>query len=218
MAGHKTAEPKISTYADVVFRESLRIVLIYAALNGVDVTASDIRNKYLQAPSYQRDYIVCGPEFDFENFGKKDLIRRALYGGKTTGRDFRNHLRSCMHHLGFESCKADLDVWMQAAKKEDGTEYWEYALLYTDGVLVVSECGEQFLRNELGNYFELKKESIGPPKIYLGGKMSKVVLENGLTAWSFSLLQYVQTAVNNAKESLTKQDAKLPARANTPLS
>ena len=48
--------------------------------------------------------------------------------------------------------------------------------------------------------------------------MSKVVLENGLTSWSFSSLQYVQTAVENVKESLAKQDAKLPARANTPLS
>ena len=41
--GHKTAEPKISTYAGVVSREILRIALTYAALNGVDVTAADIR-------------------------------------------------------------------------------------------------------------------------------------------------------------------------------
>ena len=75
---------------------------------------------------------------------------------------------------------------MQASQKEDGNEYWEYALLYTYDVLVVSERGEQFLRNELGKYFELKKESVGPPNIYLGGNMPKVVLENGLTAWYFS--------------------------------
>ena len=48
--------------------------------------------------------------------------------------------------------------------------------------------------------------------------MSKVVLENGLTEWSFSSSQYVQTAVKNVKEYLAKQDAKLPACANTPLS
>ena len=41
--GHKTAEPKISTYAGVVSRESLRIASTYAALNGVDFTAADIR-------------------------------------------------------------------------------------------------------------------------------------------------------------------------------
>ena len=48
--------------------------------------------------------------------------------------------------------------------------------------------------------------------------MSKFVLDNGLTAWSFSSSQYVQTAVKNVKESLAKQDAKFPASANTPLS
>ena len=184
----------------------------------MDVTNADISNAYLQAPSYQRDYIVCGPKFGLENVEKKALIRRAMYRGKTAGRDFWNHLQSCMHHLGFESCKVDPDVCMRAAKKKDCTEYWEYALLYTDDVLVISERGDQFLRNELGKYFEVKEESIGPPKIYLSGKMSKVVLENGLTAWSFSLSQYVQTAVKNVKESLAKQDAKWTARANTPLS
>ena len=75
-----------------------------------------------------------------------------------------------MHHLGFESRKADPDVCMRAAKKKDGTEYWDYAPLYTYDVLVVSESGEQFLRNELGKYFDLKGESIGPPNIYFVGR------------------------------------------------
>jgi len=103
--GHLTKKPSnVSTYTGVVSRESVRIALTYAALNGIDVMAADIRNAYLQAPSSQKDYIICGLEFGPENVGKPALIRRALYGGKTAGRDFRNHLRACMHHLGFASC------------------------------------------------------------------------------------------------------------------
>ena len=215
--GHKTAEPIISTYAGVVSRESVRIALTYASLNGVDVMAADIRNAYLQAPSSQKDYIVCGPEFGLENMGKRAKIIRALYGGKTAGRDFRNHLRSCMKHLGFVSCKADPDVWIRAAKKDDGSEYYEYVLIYTDDVLVVSEHGENFLRNQLGKYFEIKEESIGAPKIYLGGRLSKVTLVNGQECWGFSSSQYVQESVKNLEETLEKQGLKLPARANTPL-
>ena len=45
--GHKTSEPKISTYAGVVSRESLRIALTYAYLNGVDVTNADITSRRL---------------------------------------------------------------------------------------------------------------------------------------------------------------------------
>jgi hypothetical protein len=88
-------------------------------------------NAYLQAPSSCKDYIICGPEFGVENEGKVALIHRALYGGKSAGRDFRNRLRSSMHHNGSESCPADPDVWMRSAIKSDGTEVYEYALLYT---------------------------------------------------------------------------------------
>ena len=51
-----------------------------------------------------------------------------------------------MQFLTFQSCKADADVWMRAIKS-DGSEYWEYILLYCDDVLVISENGEATLRN-----------------------------------------------------------------------
>jgi len=192
--------------------------MTYAALNQIDVTAADIKNAYLQAPSSQRDYIICGLEFGIENVGKHALIRRALYGGKSAGRDFRNHLRACMSHLGFVPCRADPDVWMRPALKSDGSEYWEFVLIYTDDTLVVSENGESLLRTEIGKYFELKEESIGPPDIYLGGKMRKITLENGAKAWAFSSSQYVQAAVSNVEDYLRERHLQLPTKSNTPLS
>ena len=90
--GHKTTDPIGSTYAGVVSHESVRIAFTYAALNGLEVCAADIRNVYLQAPSSCKDYIICGPEFGIENVGKVALIHRALYGGKSAGRDFWNLL------------------------------------------------------------------------------------------------------------------------------
>ena len=161
-------------------------------------------------PTYRllvlRNYIVCGSEFGIENVGKVALIRRALYGGKTAGRDFRNHLRSCMHHLDFVSCPADPDVWMRPAKKSDGSEYYEYILLYTDDALVISENAERVLRDELGRYFTLKEKSIGPPDKYLGGNVRKVTLKNGVECWAFGSSQYVQAAVKNVEEYLVKRD------------
>lgn len=216
--GHLTADvTEISTFAGVVSRESVRIALTYAALNGLDVWAADIRNAYLQAPSSQKDYIICGLEFGLENVGRVALIHRALYGGKTAGRDFRNHLRECMDHMGFKSCKADPDVWMRPAVKSNGNPYWEYILLYVDDTLVISERGESILRNELGKYFELKEESVGPPDLYLGGKMRKVVLDNGVGAWAFGSSQYVQAAVKNLENQLKERGEQLPRRAKAPL-
>ena len=67
--GHKTLDPIGSTYTGVVSRESVQIALTYAALNDLDVFTADIWNAYLQAPSSQKGYIICGPEFGVEKIG-----------------------------------------------------------------------------------------------------------------------------------------------------
>ena len=100
-----------------------------------------------------------------------------------------------MRHLDFVSLLVDPDVWMRPALKADGTEVYEYDLLYTDNVLVVSKNEEKLLWTSIGKYFELKKESIRPPKIYLTGHMRKVELQKGVKAWAFSSSQYVQAAM-----------------------
>ena len=76
-----------------------------------------------------------------------------------------------MAHLGFTSCQADPDIWMRPAQKDDGSEYWEYVLLYVDDALCISMNSENFLRNEIGTYFFIKPKSVGPPEIYLGNKI-----------------------------------------------
>ena len=93
---------------------------------------------------------------------------------------------------------------MRPSKKSDGSLHYEYVLLYTDDVLVISENGERILREGIGKYFEPKEDSIGPLKIYLGGQMSKVVLDNGIEAWAFSSSRYVQESVKNVERHLER--------------
>ena len=123
--------------------------MTYAALLGLPVVGGDLKNAYLQAPSSEKHFIICGPEFGIENVGKVALIRRALYGGKVAGRDFWHHLRECMGFLGFTSSLADPDVWIRLSKRSTGEEYYEYVLLYVDDVLVISERAEAILRKEI---------------------------------------------------------------------
>ena len=216
--GHKTPDSTTSSFAGVVSRESIRISLTYAALLGLPVIGGDIKNAYLQAPSSEKHFIVCGPEFGVENVGRVALIRRALYGGKVAGRDFWHHLRECMARLGFTSSRADPDVWLRLSKRSTGEEYYEYVLLYVDDVLVISERAEAVLRNEIGKDWVLKPESIGPPSQYLGGKLRLVTLANGVEAWAFGSHQYVQSAVKNVYDHLAKKGMKLPYSAPNPLS
>ena len=214
---HKTPDPIGSTYAGVVSHESIIIAFTYAALDGIDVFAEDIRNAYLQSPSSQKDFMIFGPDFGLDNIGKVAFIQRALYGGKSAGRDFRNHLRSCMRHLDFESCPSDPDVCMRPAKKIYGSKYYGYVLLYTDYVLCISENAEDILR-DIGKYFELKTGSVVPPKIYLSGRVRKVELDNVVESWAFSAQQYVRAATKNVETYLGKQDCwKMPKSAETPM-
>ena len=52
--GHRTLDLEDSKYAGVVSRESVRIMLMYAALHEIPVLAADIRNAYLQAPTSEK--------------------------------------------------------------------------------------------------------------------------------------------------------------------
>jgi hypothetical protein len=63
---------------------------------------------------------------------------RALYGLKSAGADFRNHLAEYMNHLGWNPCRADRDLWMKAEiRPDDGVLYWAYILIYVDEILCV---------------------------------------------------------------------------------
>ena len=181
--GHLTSDPGVThTYASVVSRETVRIVFTYASLNGLDILAADILNAYLTAPTSDNYYIECGPEFLSELIGRKAIVKRALYGTRTACKDFRMHLRDCMEHLKYESCKSDPDLWMRDGVKGDGTRYYEYILLYVDDVLCVSEFPKEALK-QLNHYFPIKPGSIERSKLYLGTKISQVTLPNGVVSW-----------------------------------
>ena len=210
--GHKTPDPSWSTFAGVVSRESVRIALTYAALNDIPVCGADIQNAYLQAPSSEMHYIICGEEFGLENVGKRALIRRALYGGKSAGSDYWRHVRQAIYEMGFKPCPADPDVWIRAGVKFDETKIWDYVLLYTDDILAIMQKPEKFLRNEFAQKFVLKPSPIGEPSQYLGNKVSKVALDGGVSAWAFSSSQYVQSACKNVDDHRVKNGLRpLPA-------
>ena len=120
-----------------------------------------------------------------------------------------------MDELEFTSCIANPDVWIRRSKHGYGTAYCEYALLYVDDCLVISDRSENIIREEIGKYFDLKQESTNPPELYLGGRMRQVTLDNGVKARNFGSSQYVQAAVKNVEEYLKKQGKKtLPTKGH----
>jgi len=84
-----------------------------AALNDLEVKAADIQNAYLTAPVSEKIWTQLGPESG-SDYGKIAVIVRALYGLKSAGASFRNHLADYLRELGYQSCTADADVWLKA--------------------------------------------------------------------------------------------------------
>jgi len=209
----------INTYASVVSRESVRIAFLLAALNDLDLMAADIANAYLNAPCREKIYITCGIEFGDNNRGKKAKIVKALYGLFSSGASWRSLISETLQvNLGFMPCRADADVWLRPAEKADGTKYYEYVLVYTDDLLVLSTDPKTIL-NHLDQHFLLKKGSVGEPKTYLGADIHKHVLPDraNKTRWAMSATTYVKNAVNNVSNYLSDRGLTLKSKAPTVL-
>ena len=107
-----------------------------------------------------------------------------------------------MEKMVLQSCKYDPEVWFHSSIKDEGTDYYQYVLIYTNDILVIMQNPKDFIRHELGKIFFVKPNSIRPPTQYLGNKVSYVTLENGRSAWSFSSLKYVQEPVKDVINTL----------------
>ena len=217
--GHVTDVPPTITYSSVVGRETVRIALTLAALNDLEVKVADIMNAYVTAPTEEKIWTILGPEFGNDQ-GKKAVIVRALYGLKSAGASFRHHLADCMQHLGYTPCLADPDLWMKPeVRPDDGVAYYAYILCYVDDILSIAHNAEDVLRR-LDKYFMLKPGSLGDPDIYLGAKLKKMTLPNGVETWAMSPARYVHQSVKNVEKYLEENMSarwKLPSKAENPF-
>ena len=214
--GHMTDPPTSQTYSSVVSRESVRIALTIAALNGLSVLTGDLENAYLQAPCEEKVWTRLGPEAGADNAGKKALVIRALYGLKSSGASFRNTLAECLGQLGFTSCKADPDVWLRKATGKDGFTCYEYLLCYVDDIMAVCFDPRSALER-IDKYFHFKPGSIDKPDLYLGAKLRLTTTADGTQCWGQSSSGYILDAVKNVEKWAADKGLKLPTRCAAPM-
>jgi hypothetical protein len=82
--GHKTETPSTHTYSLVVTRDSVRIALVAAALNDLDILVCNIEGAYLTAKCREKIWIAAGAKFGSEA-GRTMIIKMGLYGLKSSG-------------------------------------------------------------------------------------------------------------------------------------
>jgi len=201
--GHTTETPAAMTYSSVVSRESVRLGFMIAALNGLDVMACDLENAYLNAKCSEKIWFEGGIECGSDK-GKVCVVVRALYGLKSAGASWRAALAQALRDLGFTSTTADPDVWIRAAVREDGFEYYEMVLVYVDDCLAISEK-PQLVIESIGEFYKVKPGSDKEPEIYLGANVEKVQMPDGREVWATSPRDYVKNAIKTV-EGLFQED------------
>jgi hypothetical protein len=213
--GHQTEVPKESVYSSVVSRDSVRIALTIASLNNLEVLAADVQNAYLNAPTKEKCYTIAGPEFGPDNEGRPVLITRALYGLRSSGARWRDHLAETIRSMGFTACMADGDVWLRPSVKPGGEEYYEYILVYVDDILAIS-INPQAIMDTLSKHYTLKDGSVRPPTEYLGSDIQRYNVGEQ-TCWSMSARTYIKRAVTEVKRTLAEVDQRLKTKVTAPI-
>ena len=150
-----------------------------------------IYNAYITAPVKDKIWKFLGREF-CEDYSRKAILARAIYGLKSAGTAFRNHLTDCMYYLEFLPCYVDPYIWMKhMVRPVYGFKYYTYVLIYVYDVIIIHLDAESVLR-KLKKFFKLKHSLIGDPDIYLGAKLKKMRLKNGVCAWANRPARYVK--------------------------
>ena len=199
------------TYSSVVSRDSVRTAPLAASLNELEVLACDIQNAYLTADCRETIYIIAGPEFGSEE-GNIMVIRKALYGLKSSGAAFRAHLAETLYDLSYLPTKADPD---RPAVKPNGFESYEMTLVYVDDIMCISHDPKATMAG-IQATFKLKDDEIEKPENYLGAQLSQKVID-GRECWSMSSEQYIKAAIANVEAALDEGGQRLPSRATTPI-
>ena len=161
--GHLTEIPLDSVYSGVVSLRGLRIMLFLAELNDLEVWATDIGNAYLEAQTKEKIYIIAGSEFGSRQ-GHILLIKKALYGLRSSGKRWHERFADCLRNEGFEPCKAEPDIWLRPAADKS---CYEMVAVYVDDLAIGMKDPKSFLTMLMDKH-KFKLKGSGPISFHLG--------------------------------------------------
>ena len=144
------------------------------------------------------------------------LVRKALYGLKISGAEFRSFIAETLDEMVYWTSYADPDLWLRPEMKPDGFKYYEYILCCVDGVLCIFHNPRKLMKR-IQEDFKIKDDKIEPPGVYIGVTLAKMKLESGKYCWTISPEKYVKVTVTNVDKDLDRSGKRFPSECVTPL-
>jgi len=200
--GHLTDTPIDSVYSSVVSLRGIRLLTFVAELNDQQVWCTDIGNAYLESLTFEKVYIIAGPEFgDLE--GHTLIIQKALYGLKSSGLRWHERFSDVLRDMGFVPSKAERDIWMR-----DRGDHYEYIAVYVDDLLIVSKDPEAIIES-LTKKYNFKLKGTGPISFHLGCDFGR---DKDGTLY-YAPKKYIDKILDNYRRIF----GQLPKKASSPL-
>ena len=97
--GHMTDPSSEEILLEVVSLKSVRICIVVAKLNGLDVIAGNVGNAFLNGYTKKCVLFITRCEFPPRMRGKKLIAVKAIYGLKSSSARFHEHFLVPLHKL-----------------------------------------------------------------------------------------------------------------------
>jgi hypothetical protein len=133
--GHMINADVHSSYSSVVRLDSIWLLNVIAKAQGLDVLAGDVRNAYLNADTKEKVYVRCGPEFGPQLEGWITIIKKSLFGLKSSGAQWHAHFARTLYTMEFQPTRFDNYVWITELGDKPG---YDYISMYVDDLLITA--------------------------------------------------------------------------------
>lgn len=159
--GHVVDASFLSVRSTVVKGISVRTLDLIAHRDNLITLCGDIGNAFITADCLEKVYARAGPEFgDAED--SILLIKKALYGLRSSSKAFRSHFAEFLRSCGFTPTIFDRDVWLRLREDQDG---YDYICTHVDDFKIVARDPKRWM-GLIEGAFLIKTQ--GPPDYYLG--------------------------------------------------
>ena len=120
---------------------SIRTLHIIRARDNLGIITGDVANAFINAATKEKIYCTAGLEFG-DKFGRTVIIKKALYGLKSSANAWHGVLSDFIRALGFVPTQYNEDIWIRQRETKDG---YDYICTHVDDFMIIARNSQQWL-------------------------------------------------------------------------
>ena len=159
------------TFSPVACFESIRYLLVHAALEDWDIEAMDVKTAFLNGDLEEEIYMEQPEGWAVK--GKEKyvcLLKKAIYGLKQASRQWNAKIHKSLLDLGFSRTYSDAGVYVY---RRQGGDFTLIVVLYVDDLLLFGDDTSQIAQLKRALKKQYKMTDLGPVQRFLGLRITR---------------------------------------------